>query len=263
MLALVSLMEIDSVIKELVDSEIKIVSVVGAGISKASGMPTFRGEDGMWNNYRAEDLATPFAFQRDPKTVWEWYRARMRILLEAEPNPAHNALTELEEEGLSIGIITQNVDGLHELAGSKEIVEIHGRIRYCRCSSCKHIERWDTKEESKKELDLPYCPNCDNQLLRPDVVWFGEPLASERWDKAVEWTLNANIMLVIGTSGVVAPVSSLPAFAKQNNAKIIEFNIEETPISTISDYSIFGPCEKTLPEFSQKIIDNKRGFNDV
>jgi len=133
-------MNINTVIDAVVERDPTIVSVVGAGISKASGMPTFRGEDGLWNNYRAEELATPSAFSKDPKLVWEWYRARMRILLEAEPNPAHYSLTKLEEENISIGIITQNVDGLHEIAGSKKIVEIHGRIRYARCVNCDNIE---------------------------------------------------------------------------------------------------------------------------
>ncbi|MHA1199569.1 MAG: SIR2 family NAD-dependent protein deacylase, partial [Candidatus Heimdallarchaeaceae archaeon] len=183
----------------------------------------------------------------------------MRILLVAKPNPAHEALTNLEKEGLSIGIITQNVDGLHEIAKSKNIIEIHGRIRYARCNSCDYIERWDSEEKSQKDIELPYCPSCKNQIIRPDVVWFGEQLDSQRWNKAVEWTLNANIMLVIGTSGVVVPVSSLPNFAKQNNTKIIEFNIEETPITSISDYSIIGPCERTLPEFVHKLIEYSRG----
>ena len=252
-------MEINSVIKDLSESELKIVSVVGAGISKASGMPTFRGEDGLWNEYKAEDLATPTAFQRDPRTVWEWYRARMRILLQASPNPAHFALTMLEKEGLSEGIVTQNVDGLHEIAGSKKVVEVHGRIRYARCQKCNYEERWDTKDKAMIGIDLPYCPRCQNQLLRPDVVWFGERLSSGKWNEAIEWVLKANIMLVIGTSGVIAPVSSLPLFAKKNNAKIIEFNIEKTPISSISDYTILGLCEKTLPEFSQKIIEVVKG----
>ncbi len=251
-------MDIDSIVQELALSEIKIVSVVGAGISKASGMPTFRGKDGMWNQYRASDLATPYAFQKDPRLVWEWYRARMRLLLDAKPNPAHKALTNLEREGLAIGIVTQNVDGLHEIAESKNIVEVHGRIRYARCSLCNYIERWDSKEKSLKDSDLPYCPNCEKQIIRPDVVWFGEQIESKRWDKAIEWTLEATIMLVIGTSGVVVPVSSLPIFAKKNNIKVIEFNIETTPISSISDYSIFGPCEETLPVFTQKIIEISR-----
>jgi NAD-dependent deacetylase len=247
-------MDIDSVIEAVFEKDPIIVSVVGSGISKASGMPTFRGEDGLWNNYRAEELATPYAFAKNPKLVWEWYRARMRILLEAEPNPAHYSLTKLEEEEMSLGIITQNVDGLHEISGSKSIVEIHGRIRYARCVSCDYIERWDSEKKAQKDLDPPQCPQCTNNLLRPDVVWFGEPLDPQRWQQAAEWTMASNVMLVIGTSGVVAPVSTLPLFAKQENTLVIEFNIEQTPISSYSDYSIFGPCEKTLPEFTERLI---------
>ncbi|MHA1303579.1 MAG: SIR2 family NAD-dependent protein deacylase [Candidatus Heimdallarchaeaceae archaeon] len=248
-------MNIDEIIKELHKIQnLRIVSIVGAGISKASGMPTFRGEDGLWNKYRATDLATPIAFYNDPNLVWNWYRARMRILLEAEPNPAHKALVELEEKGIGLGIITQNVDGLHEIAGSKNIIEIHGRIRYARCTKCAYIERWDNWENAKADDSLPYCPKCKTSLLRPDVVWFGESLNPSKTTKAMEWLDECNIVLVIGTSGVVYPVASFPSYAKQRGAKVIEFNIEPTPISEISDYSIFGPCEETLPEFVDLLI---------
>jgi NAD-dependent deacetylase len=246
-------MNIDTMVREVIDSKPKVVSVIGAGISKASGMPTFRGEDGMWNQYRAEDLATPYAFARDPKLVWEWYRARMRILLQAKPNPAHFAIVKLEELGLSTGIVTQNVDGLHEIAGISNFVEVHGRIRYAKCTSCNHSERWDKAELAKKGIDLPYCPKCKTNLLRPDVIWFGEMLDTLNWNQALDWTLQSNVVFVIGTSGVVHPVASLPYLAKQNRSIIIEFNIEETPISAISDYSILGPCEDTLPEFVNKL----------
>ena len=142
---------------------------------------------------------------------------------------------------------------------SKNFVEVHGRIRYARCTLCDHFERWDTEEKAQKNLELPLCPNCENQIIRPDVVWFGEQLPSEKWNQAVEWTLQANIMLVIGTSGVVVPVASLPAYARQHNVLIIEFNIEETPISSVSDFSVYGPCEITLPEFVNRIIEYSRG----
>ena len=247
-------MEIDSIIKIIEVANISMISVIGAGISKASGMPTFRGEDGLWNQYRAEDLATPYAFAQDPKLVWEWYRARMRILLQAKPNPAHFALKKLENANLTIGVITQNVDGLHEIVGIKNYVEVHGRIRYARCTSCSYIERWDKLELAQKDLEPPVCPECNDNLLRPDVVWFGESLDSSKWNLALDWTLQANVLLVIGTSGIVHPVASLPYLAKRNNSLIIEFNIEETPITHLSDFSIFGPCEETLPEFAEKII---------
>ncbi|NPD88439.1 MAG: NAD-dependent deacylase [Asgard group archaeon] len=254
-------MNIDSVVEKLELVDHSIVSVIGAGISKASGMPTFRGEDGLWNQYRAEDLATPYAFARDPKLVWEWYRARMRILLNAKPNPAHIALKKLEKANLATGVITQNVDGLHEIAGIKNYVEIHGRIRYARCTSCSHIERWDKLELAQKDMEPPLCSECKENLLRPDVVWFGETLESNNWSIALDWTLQAQILLIIGTSGIVHPVASLPYLAKRNESVIIEFNIEKTPISDLSDYSIYGPCEKTLPEFVDKIIQ-KVGRSD-
>lgn len=247
-------MSIDSITDSLLKLKTKIVAVVGAGISKASGMPTFRGEDGLWNQYHAQDLATPYAFNNDPNLVWEWYRARMRILLKAQPNPAHHALTKLEEVGLLNGVITQNVDGLHEIANTKNIVEVHGRIRYARCQVCDYMQRWDNKEFADQKDIIPNCPKCKENLLRPDVVWFGEPLDQIKWQEAIQWVEQANIMLIVGTSGVVHPVASLPFFAKKNGAVLLEFNIEETPLTAISDYTLFGPCEKLLPEFSEVLI---------
>ncbi|MHA1258154.1 MAG: SIR2 family NAD-dependent protein deacylase [Candidatus Heimdallarchaeaceae archaeon] len=141
------------------------------------------------------------------------------------------------------------------MAGTKNIVEIHGNIRYARCEECKYKKRWDRKDLAKKELPLPVCPECKKNLLRPDVVWFGELLDQEKWQKAMTMVLDSNILLVIGTSGVVQPVASLPQYAKMNKAKIIEFNIEETPLSPIADLSFFGPCEETLPEFTKNLIN--------
>lgn len=234
-------------------AENSIVAISGAGISKASGMPTFRGKEGMWNKYRAEDLATPLAFSRDPVLVWDWYRARMRILLQAEPNPAHYALVDLEKARLLLGLITQNVDGLHEIAGNKKIVEVHGRIRYARCISCNTYIRWDKEEYAKKDGTVPKCPNCGSKL-RPDVVWFGESLPQDHWYQAVEWCNQAQVLLVIGTSGVVQPVASLPYICKKNGSIVIEFNIEYTPISNIADYTILGPVEETLPKFVNELM---------
>ncbi len=245
-------MKTEDVVSKLIHGNITIVAITGAGISKASGMPTFRGEDGMWNQYQAQDLATPYAFQKDPKLVWEWYKARMRILLKAKPNNAHLALSRLEAEGLLTGIISQNVDGLHEIAGNSRIVEIHGTIRYAKCINCSFVKRWDSIKEATKDSEIPICPMC-NELLRPDVVWFGEGLDNEKWRKVLEWIKETNLMMVIGTSGVVHPVASLPSYAKQHT-KIIEFNTEKTPISNIADFSIFGPCESTLPEFTDCLI---------
>ncbi|MHA1869083.1 MAG: SIR2 family NAD-dependent protein deacylase [Candidatus Heimdallarchaeaceae archaeon] len=247
-------MKILEIVEKIAVEEPRIVSIVGAGISKASGMPTFRGEDGMWNNYSAMELATPQAFAKDPQLVWNWYKARMRILLKAKPNDAHFSLTKLEKAGLSLGIITQNVDGLHGLAGSKKIIEIHGRIRYARCTSCKHVQRWDKDEIVNERDSLLYCPNCEKSLLRPDVVWFGEPLDPSKSEMALDWLSHCNLVLVIGTSGIVYPVASFPSFAKENGAKIIEFNIESTPLTPICDFSVFGKCEENLPLFVEELI---------
>ncbi|MHA1854286.1 MAG: SIR2 family NAD-dependent protein deacylase [Candidatus Heimdallarchaeaceae archaeon] len=247
----ISIEEIISSLPNL--AEKSVVAITGAGISKASGMPTFRGKDGMWNQYRAEDLATPDAFKRNPVLVWDWYRARMRILLNAKPNPAHYALVKLEQSNLLLGLITQNVDGLHEIAGNSKLVEIHGRIRYARCTACNTFLRWDNEKYAQDDGTVPSCPSCSKQL-RPDVVWFGEMLNQEKWQQAIQWCNNAKLMLVIGTSGVVQPVASLPHIAKRNKAKIIEFNIEPTPLSTLADYSVFGPAESTLPHFVSELV---------
>ena len=232
----------------------KIVALTGAGISKASGIPTFRGKDGLWNKYRAEDLANPEAFRRNPKVVWNWYKARMRILLSAQPNAAHLALAKLEKEHLLVGLITQNVDGLHKIAGNKNVIEVHGNIRYARCDNCDYKQRWDTKELADENSELLRCPTC-HSLLRPDVVWFGEPLDSDKWQKAVELTKQCDMLLVIGTSAVVYPVASLPLLAKQNGAKVIEFNITSTPITRTCDRSYFGPAEETLPKFVNSLLE--------
>jgi len=231
----------------------KIVAITGAGISKASGIPTFRGKDGLWNKYRVEDLATPEAFKRNPTLVWNWYKARMRILIDAKPNAAHYALTRLEKEKMLTGLITQNVDGLHKLAGTKNVIEVHGNIRYARCENCSYRARWDRKELIDESAELIKCPKCD-KLLRPDVVWFGEALKPDKWQKAVELTEKCDMLLVIGTSAVVYPVASLPLLAKERGAEVIEFNIESTSISRMCDRSYFGPAEKTLPKFVESLI---------
>ncbi len=251
-------MGVNTKLLELVETlsidELQIVAIVGAGISKASGMPTFRGEDGMWNSFKAEELATPQAFSQNPILVWDWYRARMKILKEAKPNAAHYALTKLEEKKLLMGVITQNVDGLHELAKTKNIIEIHGRIRYARCTKCDNIIRWDETTLIDQKGDVPRCSSCSN-FLRPDVVWFGESLDLDKLEKTTQLLKEAKIVLIIGTSGVVYPVASFPLQAKSRGATLIEFNIEETPLTRFCDYSIIGPSEETLPYFTEKIIE--------
>ncbi|WFO75087.1 NAD-dependent deacylase [Desulfurococcaceae archaeon MEX13E-LK6-19] len=217
------------------------IAFTGAGISAESGIPTFRGRDGLWKKYRPEDLATPEAFARNPVLVWEWYKWRMEIVFKAKPNRAHIALAELEKMGLLKCVITQNVDGLHREAGSRCIVELHGSIRRVKCIECDYKSVVDKPPE---EIP-PKCPMCGG-LLRPDVVWFGEPLPEDEWRKAVEHASRADTVLVIGTSGVVYPAAYIPYLVKENNGIVVEVNIDDTPITRIADYVLRGKAGEVL-----------------
>lgn len=216
-----------------------VVVLTGAGVSAESGIPTFRGKDGLWKNYRAEELATPYAFNNNPQLVWEFYEWRREIIRKASPNPAHYAIAELERVVKKFLLITQNVDNLHRLAGSQNIIELHGNIFRNRCSDCSKIYQ-----------DIgptPHPPKCEcGGLLRPDVVWFGEsiPQIGEAFARSSE----CDLMLVIGTSGIVEPAASLPFYAKQAGAFIIEINLSETPITAIADRSLFGKAGEILPQ---------------
>lgn len=212
-------------------------------------MPTFRGKDGLWNNYSAEELATPSAFARNPELVWEWYRWRLGIVLSALPNPAHEILARLESEGLDVSILTQNVDDLHERAGSTSVQHLHGKIREARCTGCKERFTW-TKELLEEHRTAPACPACGS-LFRPDVVWFGESLDRQVLDTCTKRLAMTDVLLVAGTSGVVYPVAYFPLMAKQMNSsvKIYEFNLENTPVSSLATRTVLGPVEKTLVDF--------------
>ncbi|MFX1511324.1 MAG: NAD-dependent deacylase [Promethearchaeota archaeon] len=219
-----------------------IVAVTGAGVSKASGIPVFRGKDGLWKNYRAEELATPEAFRTNPTRVWEWYIYRLNIIMNAKPNTAHITLVELEKSS-NFTLITQNVDGIHREAGSQNILEIHGNIRRIWCTYCNH-RTWLKKPPD----DPPYCPHCKN-LMRPDVVWFGESLNPEILNKAVKAVESADICLVVGTSGIVMPAAALPHYTKRAGGFVVEFNPQNTPITPIADLNVPLPAEIGLPKF--------------
>jgi NAD-dependent deacetylase len=225
--------------------------LTGAGISRESGVPTFRGEDGLWRKYRAEDLATPEAFARDPLLVWEWYAWRRELISQAQPNAAHLALVDLESRIAArpngrFTLITQNVDGLHERAGSLSVVRLHGSIWHLRCSRCG-AER----EDRRVPLDSfpPRCaqPGC-SALLRPAVVWFGEPLPDAEWKHATLAAAHADVFLVVGTSALVYPTASLPWAAKQSGARLIEINPAPTPLSDLADCVLRGPAAEILGE---------------
>jgi NAD-dependent deacetylase len=219
----------------------KIIFVTGAGISQESGIPTFRGKDGLWRKYDPMNLATIDAFYEDPKLVWEWYEERRRNILAAKPNPGHIAIAELEKKK-PVHVLTQNIDGLHQRAGSKSVYELHGSIITIKCTSC------DFKDKiSSSFSELPPMCKCGS-ILRPDVVWFGESLPQDVWQAAISEASSCDVMIVVGTSLAVSPANLLPVYAKQNGAILIEVNPEDTAMSGTMDISIRSSAAKALPE---------------
>jgi len=229
--------------REWLENASRVAALTGAGISAESGVPTFRGPGGLWEQYRPEDLATPEAFARDPLLVWRWYDWRRIRIAGASPNAGHMALAELERKKVEFTLITQNVDGLHERAGSRRLVKLHGDIWEVFCTSCGRRER--NEQAPLAELP-PRCPECRG-LLRPGVVWFGEPLPAGAWQQAEQAACSAEVFLVIGTSAAVYPAAGLAWAAKAAGARIIEVNPEETGISPLADETLRGPAGELLP----------------
>ena len=213
----------------------------GAGVSAESGVPTFRGAGGLWERYRPEELATPEAFAKDPELVWRWYKWRQEVVHRAAPNPAHYAIAELEALGVVKAVITQNVDGLHQRAGSRNVVELHGSLWRARCVKCGAVYKL---EEPVEEVP-PRCPRCGG-LLRPDVVWFGEPLPQDAWTRAVKHAAEADVVLVVGTSGLVYPAAYIPHIAKKHGAVVVEVNVEESAVTPIADFFLRGRAGEVL-----------------
>lgn len=229
---------------DLIRSSARMVALTGAGISQESGLRTFRDKlDGLWAQYKPEDLATPEAFERNPELVWEFYNARRLKACKVEPNPGHFALAEMEKCVERFVLITQNVDGLHTRAGSRDVLELHGNITRVKCSrNCGIITEWEENPGSS-----PACPNCGAKI-RPDVVWFGEMLPQEILKSAMQAARVSDVFLSIGTSALVQPAASLPLLAKQNGAAIVEVNLEETPLTPLVDHFLEGKAGEVLPE---------------
>lgn len=226
-----------------------IVALTGAGISAESGIPTFRGTDGLWRNYSPEKLATPEAFAGNPRLVWEWYDWRRGLIRKAQPNSGHLALAELERRKTGEGrgprgftLVTQNVDGLHDRAGSERTVKLHGDIWLVRCVGCGTVER---NEEVPLRHLPPRCP-C-GALLRPGVVWFGESLPAEEWERALEAASHAQVFVVIGTSATVYPAAGLAEVARLAGVKIAIVNPEPTPLEHLADWVLRGQSGVLLP----------------
>ncbi|CAN5893283.1 NAD-dependent deacylase [soil metagenome] len=217
----------------------RVAVLTGAGVSAESGVPTFRGLNGLWRSYRAEDLATPQAYARDPVLVWEWYRMRLHAVLSAEPNPAHRALAGLEASK-DLTLVTQNVDGLHARAGSERVLELHGNLTMSRCERCGQLD--------KLEADFALPPHCSacGARSRPNVVWFGETLPQTTFQAAVNVFATAEVALVIGTSATVEPAASLARLAKQQGAYVVEINPKTTPLTYSADTSLFTTASAGL-----------------
>ncbi len=230
-------------LSEILKKARRVVAITGAGISAESGVPTFRGKDGLWKSFRAEDLATPWAFERDPALVWKWYDWRRGLIAKARPNAGHLALAEMEKRYPEFTLITQNVDGLHRKAGSHKVIEIHGNLWRVRCTA-------EEKIFYLEDVPLPEIPpHCScGALVRPDVVWFGESLNPMLIQESQRALATCDLLFVVGTSGIVQPVASFPAIAKQSGAYIVEINPEPTPISAIASISLKGKSGEILPE---------------
>ena len=230
----------DNVSQELINSK-KIVFVTGAGISQESGIPTFRGKDGYWRKHDPMKLATIDAFFDNPNLVWEWYEDRRNNILSVKPNGGHFAIADIEKFR-DVVVLTQNIDNLHQRSGSTNVLELHGSIIRIKCTVCNFSDNITQSFES-----LPPKCTCGN-ILRPDVVWFGEELPQNIWKNAMKEASTCDIMIIVGTSLAVSPANTLPIYAKQNGATLIEVNPEKTVMSNNMDLSIQATSATILPK---------------
>jgi NAD-dependent deacetylase len=241
-------MMIDSVVG-WIRAAARVVVLTGAGISAESGVPTFRGAGGLWRQFRAEDLATPEAFARNPQLVWDWYLWRRQRIAAAVPNPGHHAIAAMQMARTGVMLLTQNVDGLHQRAGAEVAAELHGNLWRVRCAARCGVGFEDDHQAPPRTTLKCRC----GAWLRPDVVWFGEALDAEALDAAGDAVENAQVVLIVGTSAVVYPVAALPAIARRRRARIVEINVDETPISANADAVLRGPAGEILPALEQAL----------
>jgi len=268
----------DVLIEELKGAR-RVGVLTGAGISAESGIPTFRGKDGLWNRFDPAELATYRAFLKEPVLVWKWYLWRMHLIAKARPNPGHYALSKMEELFPEFLLVTQNVDGLHRRAGSKRVVELHGNIFEGKCRFCgkRYAEEefsalWPlasreflasiTEEELKEKVfkeveggNLPECVNCGG-IVGPGVVWFGESLPQDALELALDFAAKSQVFFSIGTSAVVQPAASIPLYAKRAGALLVEINPEETPLSPYCDFVFRGSAAEVLPYLVSLVEDS-------
>lgn len=252
--------QLETFAKVLAASQRLVIST-GAGISKESGIPTFRdAQTGLWAKYDPEQLATPQAFRANPKLVWDWYQFRRDLVQQARPNPGHYALVELETLLPHVVIITQNVDGFHHQVGSRDVICLHGNIQENKCfEDCQGDPTLVdiSKLEWDKMAGPPLCPYCQKAYVRPNVVWFNESLPQEALHRAFRLVSETDVMLVIGTSGVVQPAASLPYIARQNGATILEINPNPSDITPLATHYLPAPSGEVLPLIIHLIRDGK------
>lgn len=235
----------------------RVVVFTGAGVSRESGIPTFREpETGLWARYDPMRLATLEGFLRDPALVWRWYEHRFGIAAAAEPNPGHRAIAALEELVPQVVVVTQNIDGLHQRAGSTDVVELHGTMHSFRCLPGRHRGfGWEVVRTQRERP--PRCPEC-GELLRPEVVWFGEALPQAALERAQRLALTCDVMLVAGTSGVVYPAAAIPAAARHAGARLIDVNPSPDALSRLCDVFLAGPGGEVLPALVEAVRSARR-----
>jgi NAD-dependent deacetylase len=226
-----------------------VVAFTGAGISAESGVPTFRGEEGIWKKFKPEELANVNAFMSNPALVWEWYAHRKKLIASLQPNAGHIALARMQRLFPRFAVVTQNIDNLHRRAGSEVVYELHGNIEQNYCMKCGTPS---SDEDVVTVEGIPRCRKCSG-LVRPDVVWFGELLPEEEWAKSVRAVASCDVFFSIGTSGVVYPAASLPSLAKRNGAFIVEINPEATPLTNQAEAFLQGQAGKILSELADSI----------
>ncbi len=239
----------------------RLIILTGAGVSAESGIPTFRGAGGLWKDFRPEELATPEAFSREPALVWEWYEWRRGLVRGCEPNPAHMAIADHALRQETTQIVTQNVDGLHHRAARRAArlradpvepdqaypIEVHGALHRNRCSSCDEIDAKPAEVDASSLDTLPRCPSC-SALMRPDVVWFGEPLNPQVLETAHRAAHDADVCLVVGTSSLVYPAAAIPEVTAAHGGRVIEVNLDPTPLTAAADISLRGRAGSLVPE---------------
>ncbi|MFH1699475.1 MAG: NAD-dependent deacylase [Candidatus Zixiibacteriota bacterium] len=243
------MIEIPQELIERLKTSGKVVVSTGAGVSAESGVPTFRGEGGIWNKMNAEELASVDGFMANPNLVWEWYQYRRNLMSEVEPNGGHYAIAEFENIFDDFSLITQNVDDLHRRAGSSKIFELHGNITRNKCLDCQKMYH----DEINLDVELPKC-QCGG-FIRPDVVWFGEMLPQDVLQSAFEAAEAAEVFFSVGTSTLVQPAASLPFIARRSGALVVEVNIEPTGLTEIADMFLQGPSGEVLPEIVGRLTD--------